>query len=95
MACAVGSAVIPPDRSALAQRNLGGIKGSTPGSQLFGIVLSGTDRPSGVHQFAPESLTEMRRKIWIASAPEAAANDDVEVGRCLKQRTACHDAYPA
>lgn len=80
----VRCAIMPPDRSPLAQRSLGAVDGLS-GDGVRSVVshsLGHAYGPAGPHQVTGQPLTVFRVEIGIGHAPEPPANDKIAaIGR--------------
>ena len=77
MAVEIGRAVFPPDRAALAQRNLGRLDRNVR-------TVSGITRPprgrggaTGLHQFADQCGAARRFEMRVGGAPQPSPHHDI------------------
>lgn len=77
MTIEIRRAVVPPYRSAFAQRHLGSMNRTPRRLQCDGVVPSGPNGPSRGHEFADQGFALVLGECRVGRPPESPANYEV------------------
>ena len=86
----VWCAIVPPDRSAFAQRPFCRINRNARRCDLFKVTLSVTNSAPRVHEFPDKPRALVWLDLWIAFSPETTPHDDIAAVRRFENVIVCH-----
>ena len=82
MAVEIRRAVVPPDRTAFAQGDLGRIDSLSSGAEIAIPALGLFYGPTSIHQFGDEPMTTLLRNGWVRGPPQPPGDQEVPaIGR--------------